>query len=102
MFEPMIISNGTMRPADLIPTFASTARWMLCNVPHPIEFMERGSAIRDLVIEAESLDDFDNENAYWILDDLFDALDDLAPEGFYFGALEGDGACYGYWRIEMD
>ena len=43
------------------------------------------------------------EGDYWIeqasedTDLLFDILDAIAPEGCYFGALEGDGACYGFW-----
>ena len=33
---------------------------------------------------------------------LFDILDSVAPEGCYFGALEGDGSCYGFWPCEDD
>ena len=33
---------------------------------------------------------------------LFDILDSIAPEGCYFGALEGDGSCYGFWPCEDD
>ena len=33
---------------------------------------------------------------------LFDILDSIAPEACYFGALEGDGSCYGFWPCEDD
>ena len=33
---------------------------------------------------------------------LFDILDSIAPEGCYFGAIEGDGSCYGFWPCEDD
>ena len=33
---------------------------------------------------------------------LFDILDSIAPEGCYFGALEGDWSCYGFWPCEDD
>ena len=48
------------------------------------------------------------EGDYWTeqADDdtheLFDILDSIAPEGCYFGALEGDGSCYGFWLCEDD
>jgi hypothetical protein len=44
----------------------------------------------------------DSEWQYDILSDLFDRLNDFAPEGYYFGAHEGDGACFGYWQVEED
>lgn len=34
--------------------------------------------------------------------ELFDILDAIAPEGCRFGALEGDGSCYGFWPCEDD
>ena len=33
---------------------------------------------------------------------LFDLLDSIAPGCCYFGALEGDGSCYGFWPCEDD
>ena len=26
-------------------------------------------------------------------------LNEYAPDGYYFGALEGDGACFGFWKL---
>lgn len=34
--------------------------------------------------------------------ELFCILDGISPEGCYFGALEGDGSCYGFWPCEDD
>lgn len=33
---------------------------------------------------------------------LGDLLSELAPEGMYYGAHPGDGACFGFWDDEED
>lgn len=38
----------------------------------------------------------------YLLERLTDKLDELAPEGVYFGAHPGDGADFGYWEVEDD
>jgi hypothetical protein len=37
-----------------------------------------------------------------LFDEICDHLNDIAPEGLEFGAIEGDGACFGFWDIEED
>lgn len=91
------ISSGTMRPEDLIPVFLSTLEDL-----DP----ERAKQIREdkenkLVFEW--LDDTDNdkpEAADYLLDELFDALNEYAPPYFYFGSHPDDGADYGFWLSE--
>jgi hypothetical protein len=34
-----------------------------------------------------------------IIADMMDALNDLAPAGYYFGAHEGDGSDFGFWPL---
>jgi len=36
-------------------------------------------------------------NPPYTVDELIDALNEYAPDGMYFGALEGDGADFGWW-----
>src|SRR5690606_2906706 len=47
-------------------------------------------------------DYFLSEDAMWDLEWLFDALNEFAPEGTYFGTCEGDGSDIGFWPIEED
>lgn len=36
--------------------------------------------------------------SYFLNEDIWDAMNDIAPEGCYFGATEGDGCDYGFWE----
>jgi hypothetical protein len=53
-----------------------------------------------LVGEDSNAEDWGEDVASNALEALTDKLQDLAPSGFYFGASEGDGACFGYWLSE--
>ena len=37
------------------------------------------------------------QHADWLMDDLFDALEECAPKGHYFGSHPGDGSDLGFW-----
>lgn len=88
------ISEGTLRTADLLFAF----NWALADTPCA------GDA--DLVALraeaakcAQEINDGreENEDDIEILAELENALNDAAPEYCYFGAHEGDGACFGFW-----
>ncbi len=40
------------------------------------------------------------EEAGYIYEDIYDYLNDICPDGVYWGSTEGDGACMGFWEIE--
>lgn len=95
IYKPSIgsISHGTMRPEDLIPCFA--AELEAC-----VKSSGAHTGRTNLYLEAREITDFDSEEASEVLSDLFDALNEYAPEGTYFGAHEGDGSDYGFWPVE--
>lgn len=91
---------GTMRLEDLIPTFLDELerlqlpsveqRALWDNISY---YVETGNGQASTVAQSE-------EWAVDLLDELFDMLDSIAPDGYYFGAHPGDGCDYGWWQYE--
>ena len=100
--EAIIVSEGTLRPEDLIPAFLHALEARLDEVEvrgHDTAHMRR--YIREIEERIETVPGYyETDDANWDLAGLFDALNDYAPEGMRFGAHEGDGALYGFWPIE--
>lgn len=99
-WEGISVSHGTMRDIDLIPSFLSV-----------LELVEYPgiSAYRIEWDEIEKSRKQDGHN-YWcickycdssyLMEDVWDALMEIAPDGCYFGAHPGDGSDYGFWKEE--
>ena len=83
------VSEGTLRPEDLIPNFMDV-----------LTLADRSSA--EEISDHFNLDTEDSDEQSELLEALFEALNAVAPKGCYFGAHEGDGACFGFWGIEED
>ena len=85
------VSEGTMRPEDLIPEFMAVIERYA---------PERYEAILESDDYPQALEDGDYpdyEGACQFLESLFDAMNEIGAPYTYFGASEGDGADYGYW-----
>jgi hypothetical protein len=104
------VSWGTMREADLAPKFME-----VLEVLDPDRAKEIRAEYEDLftaVEEAGGWDEFMDEHAfdsdvretvgYLVWEALYDALNDCAPDGMYFGNTEGDGSDYGFWALEPE
>ena len=88
------ISHGTLDPQDLIPAFLEALE--------PLDIV-RAAAIRAQVPVGTGPYDLDwwySEECQWVLEDLTTALEESAPEGHYFGTLEGDGSDFGFWPLD--
>jgi hypothetical protein len=93
------IIHGTMRNQDLIPAFLDVAREIA-----PAEYAQMVSApfspIPSYALEDDSAEWWTSDEAYCLLEELFELLNLYTPEGFYFGAHEGDGTDFRFWTTE--
>jgi hypothetical protein len=98
---PWIASCDTLRPEDLLPKFWSVAEVLAlaANKPEALSPATLASLAK-LVGEDSREADWDDAEASQTLEELTDALQELAPTGFYFGSQDGDGACFGFWLDE--
>jgi hypothetical protein len=91
---PGAISHGTVNPEHVAPVFYETlfkinpdrAREIYENMPNLLHFPNDLAGYHEALFE--------------VVTSLIDALDDAAPEGYYFGHLEGDGSDFGFWEVE--
>lgn len=88
------VSHGTLRSEDLLPEFLTV-----------LDALDTGDDYAALKSEARGFADKSYhftempETAGEIVNELIEALTDLAPQGWYFGAHEGDGSDFGFWLI---
>lgn len=93
-------SSGTMRTEDLINTFTDDLKYYAPRVA--AKLAKEFAATYD-VLDAESINTSEENEALALADDLLDALREAletiaSRRAFcYFGTTEGDGACYGFW-----
>jgi hypothetical protein len=97
-FQLGSISTGTLRPEDLIPAFNNALTQIhdghYCDIDEMMDD-EAGNAAE--FGKQPSNDELQRR----VVDRLMDELQDACPPFVYFGALEGDGADFGFWP-DMD
>ena len=93
------VSHGTMRTEDLVPCFCDTLEIVAGDT------LSDGQKrrLREIRLRLEAQEFYHKgEDVSEDMDWLFDTLTEVAPEGYYFGAHEGDGSDYGFWCTEED
>jgi hypothetical protein len=94
------VSHGTMRPQDLIPAFLS--------VIETFDPDKEAELARSIPWDRENGGLLPREDSEWwesddcsclLNDDIFEAMQAIAPPFCYFGSTEGDGSDYGFWPI---
>lgn len=98
------ITHGTLRPEDLLPTFINALQHCIDeadDAPHTREEREKiGEAMEILEERMKERGYFSHWRCADDLAYLFDTLDEFSPEGYYFGAHEGDGSDFGWWPCD--
>lgn len=87
---PGTVVSGTHLVPDIIPELLD----VLLNCDHP-RYKELHDDWRQM---SDENDDDALDELCW--QTLFDACDECAPDGYYFGAHPGDGCDYGFWQVE--
>ncbi len=89
------VSHATMRWEDLIPAFTD----FLHEIWRGEVFTKEECP--DQHLAGKTADRFYGD-LNEIVGDLFDAIEEYVPEGYYFGAHPGDGSDYGIWPVEEE
>ena len=104
--EGLIISEATLNIADLLTTYYDLIRDY--NLSDEMAKTIKGFFDKEPTVtnyfysRCKLLSEKEEEAQMFLNEDLFDFLSDIAPDGFYFGSAEGDGACFGFFRGEKD
>ena len=101
---PWIVSSDTLRLSDLAVAF-SEALHAICALtdtpisehltPEDLRLLSVAAEISRRTVERMSTKTWDR--LAYLLESLYDTLNDLAPLGYSFGSHEGDGAFFGFW-----
>lgn len=95
------VSHGTLRNSDLLSAFSDELALIVAESPnyaHEILVVEASALLAGAGEDACNHGDA-AERATELVHELIDALDEHAPEGHYFGAIEGDGSDFGWWEV---
>jgi hypothetical protein len=105
LVAPGSVSHATMRFEDLIPTFMFLLEQVDRETATEITSRYSGDGWPSSMAGLAFGDPFEGEQITlqtYLMEDLFDALSNLAPPGYYFGSHPGDGSDYGFWQVEED
>jgi hypothetical protein len=104
------VISGTLRNEDLLNAFIDELETLVkheqktlrLKTPLGIAYGDWTSIIARKRLIFDARNSQDESIASEIVNELQDALNEYAPDGMYFGTLEGDGADFGWWNIESE
>ncbi len=94
--------SGTFVPESLIPTFVDAAQraieWQTGKDKVPAAELEKASREVEKIARASTSEKYFAEDPNFDLGVLDRILNEVSPEGYWWGAHEGDGASFGFWE----
>lgn len=100
-FANSSLSHATMRDIDLYEAFMYFLDSRAPKLAKEIRKQYK-DVITGLEKEGNHVGVAYVKDSEYLIEALFDALNEIAPEGCYFGASEGDGSDYGFWQVESE
>lgn len=95
------ISHGTLRSYDLFHAFRDALK---CYAPRGYITKKRLGFF--FVPKAAKYDDkhpfWDTEDASTLVNQMHDGLNDISPDGWWFGTHPGDDSSFGWWPTTDD
>jgi hypothetical protein len=96
------VIHGTLLSQDVIPAVLGALRVIGGDAAHAAFLRQWPMPLIETLLRRDAdpdMTDSEADSLMWLWDDLFDAVDGLLPDGWYFGSLEGDGTDFGVWEV---
>lgn len=104
--DGLVISEGTCRDGDLLSSFLpiieqyDTGEYK-ATIDWCYNFINDNGGTFGWLADLDDVDSDDFDLMAWAVNDwMWERMNRIAPEGFYFGANEGDSSCFGFWKVE--
>ena len=95
-FEGTII-HGTLRNEDIFPALVDHLEAM--ELSEPIYEDDRKEQVEGFRADFRAKE-LETEYGQELVYEVFQAIESYLPDGYYCGALEGDGSDFGIWKLE--
>lgn len=95
------VIHGTLRNCDLVPVFLD----LIQKTPEYQQIVQTNDWNLKVIfdpIATKNDERWKSEDMQLFIEDLFDILNNYAPEGCYFGAHVGDASDFGFWEFTED
>lgn len=97
-----IVSEGTLHPYDIYHAWRDAFE-RFAEEPYKDEVLNQLELIPMEAHGNRNHPFWESELLNWDISEiLFDALNKIAPEGYYFSSSEGDGALFGFWKVQTE